>query len=68
MTSFRGHARGAWAIAAIAGATSVGNMVIVNFLIHSDFKWQLLALGLLWAFALGVHRIEGAPERRSSHP
>ena len=59
VTAFRTRARGAAAIAAIAGASSVGSMVVVNFLIASDFKWHLLVLALLWTLALALHRLEG---------
>ncbi len=59
VTAFRARARGATAIVAIAGVTSVGNMVVVNFLIASDFKWHLLLLALLWTLALAFHRLEG---------
>jgi len=36
---------------AVCGLTSVGEMVLVNFVIDSDFRWPLLALALLWATA-----------------
>jgi hypothetical protein len=50
--SFRARARGAFAVAGLAGVTSVDWMTFVNFLIDSDFKWLLLVLAALWASAL----------------
>lgn len=51
-TSFRKRARGAAAMMALAGFTSLGWMTIVNFMLDSDFKWLLLAFALLWGLAL----------------
>lgn len=59
VTSFRTRARGATAIAAIAGAASVGGMAVVNFVIDSDYKWPLAILALLWALAFAFYRLEG---------
>ncbi len=53
-TAFRSRARGAWIVAAIAGATSLGAMTIVNFLLASDFRWPLLILATLWIIALAL--------------
>ena len=63
LTSFRTRARGAATIVALIGAASVGGMAIVNFLIDSDFKWQLLLLALIWALALTFYRLEGTGNR-----
>ena len=65
VTSFRTRARGAATIVALTGATSVGGMAIVNFLIDSDFKWQLLLLALVWVLALTFYRLEGTGNRRA---
>lgn len=60
VTGFRSRSRGAFPIAAVAGASSVGSMAIINFLIRSDFKWELLVLALLWGLALAFHLMEGS--------
>lgn len=59
-TSFRTRARGAAAIAAVTGATSIGWMVAVNFMIASDFRWLLLAFTVPWVIALALYWREGA--------
>ncbi len=51
-TSFRKRARGAAAMMALAGFTSLGWVTIVNFMLDSDFKWLLLAFALRWGLAL----------------
>ncbi|GAB4577462.1 MAG: hypothetical protein Fur0022_01930 [Anaerolineales bacterium] len=58
LTSFRARAKGAAVIVAITGSASIGWMVVVNFLIDSDFKWLLLAFALPWMMALGLYRFE----------
>jgi hypothetical protein len=68
ITGFRMRARGAAAVAAVAGAASIGGMAIVDFLISSDFKWQLLLLALLWALAFAFYRLEGAAVRAQRTP
>jgi hypothetical protein len=52
MTSFRARARGAPLVVTLAGVTSVGVMIIVNFALVSDFRWWLLGFAGLWALAL----------------
>lgn len=47
-----------WAIA-VAGGATVGLMSAMNFLLHSDFRWVLLAPALLW-FAGVVAYARGA--------
>jgi hypothetical protein len=47
-TSFRTYQWTAGIGAFIAGAVSIGWMVVINFAIDSDFKWVLLAISLLW--------------------
>ena len=42
----------ALAILGLAGIASVGWMTVVNFLIHSHFRWALLALTSLWTAGL----------------
>jgi hypothetical protein len=36
---------------ALAGATSIGLMAVVNFAIRSDSRWALLAASGLWVAA-----------------
>lgn len=57
-TSFRTHQWTAAIGALVAGATSIGWMVVVNFAVDSDFKWVLLAIALLWACSLGLFWFE----------
>ena len=53
-TSFRERRSGAAVGALIGGATSIGWMMAVNFMIGSEFKWVLFGMALLWACGLGV--------------
>jgi hypothetical protein len=62
-TSFRTYQWTAGIGAFIAGAVSIGWMVVINFAIDSDFKWVLLAIALLWISSLFMfwfeqHRIQ----------
>jgi hypothetical protein len=54
-TSFRNRATGAAWVAALSGATSIGLMAAVNFVIDSDFKWLLLAFTTPWLVALYLY-------------
>lgn len=58
VTSFRQHHWGAAAGVFLAGAASIGWMVIVNFIIDSDYKLLLLAIFALWVFSLGLFWFE----------
>ena len=51
-TSFRDRAPGAAWVATLSGLTSIGLMVVVNFLIGSDFRWLLLSFTAPWFLAL----------------
>lgn len=51
-TSFRTRVRGVAWVVALSGLTSIGLMVIVNFIINSDFKWLLLLFTLPWVLSL----------------
>ena len=53
-TAFRERRRGVLSVVGLAGLSSIGLMVIINFLIDSDFKWPLLAIAALWLSALGL--------------
>ncbi|RWD72129.1 hypothetical protein [Mesorhizobium sp.] len=58
VTSFRRHER--WALLGVlaAGVASIGWMVVVNFVIGSDFRWALLAVAILWAASMGMFLVE----------
>jgi hypothetical protein len=51
-TSLRAHAPGALAVACLFGAMSIGLMVVINFVIESDFRWVLLLLASPWVAAV----------------
>lgn len=55
--------RGALLVLAPTGGTGVELMGAVNFALHSDFLWLLLAPPLLWL--LGVVALAAAPRGRS---
>ncbi|MES2331089.1 MAG: hypothetical protein V4539_15910 [Bacteroidota bacterium] len=57
LTSFRKRLPGAFNIVVLAGISSIGSMVVVNFIIDSDFKWLLLIFTLPWVFALILYRL-----------
>lgn len=57
VTSFRQRLPGSYIIVVIAGISSIGLMVLVNFLIDSNLKWVLLAFLLPWVFALILNRL-----------
>lgn len=46
---------------AVAGASGVGLMSAVNFALHSDFRWLLLAPALLWLAAVAALVGRGRP-------
>ncbi|MEO7482450.1 MAG: hypothetical protein ABIT81_01735 [Ferruginibacter sp.] len=56
-TSFRTRTQGAFAIVSIAGLSSIGSMAIVNFILHSDFKWVLLAFTIPWIVSLILYQV-----------
>jgi hypothetical protein len=51
--------RGAAWVIAIAGASTVALMSLVNFELHSDFRWVLLLPALVWGAALVSYVFEG---------
>ena len=51
-TSFWTGATGVKAIICASGLSSIGWMVITNFIIQSDFKWLLAVFSLPWIIAL----------------
>ncbi len=59
-TGFRERERSAFLAVNVAGISSIGLMVVVNFLIDSDFKWLLLSFALPWVCALVLYRFEPA--------
>ena len=56
-TTFRVRGSGSFSIVVIAGITSIGLMVVVNFLIGSDFRWALSAFAFLWVISLILYRL-----------
>lgn len=52
MTTLRDHRVLAGVGAGIAGGLSIGWMTAVNFMIHSDFKWVLFGVALVWAASI----------------
>lgn len=57
-TTFRRKTDESFWIVAVAGITSIGFMVVVNFIIHSDFRWVLFAFSLPWAASLALYKSE----------
>ena len=53
-TAFRERRRGIFSLVGFAGMSSLGLMVIINFLLDSDFKWLLFVFSVLWLSALGL--------------
>jgi hypothetical protein len=51
-TAFRSGRKMPMLLIVVAGLTSVGIMVAVNFAIGSEFKYLLASLGALWAIAV----------------
>ena len=58
LTSFRARIRGAVVVVAISGLTSIGLMVIVNFLIHSDSRRLLFSFVLPWSAAIALNAVK----------
>jgi hypothetical protein len=54
-TAFRDRRSAAAIGAALAGGLSIGWMAAVNFMIHSDFKWVLLGMALVWVASLAAY-------------
>lgn len=67
VTAFRTGVRQPLPVIALAGLTSIGGMVVVNFLIDSAFKWPLAGVATLWAVAVALSWVEGR-QRRYSRP
>ena len=58
LTGFRSKQHGAALVALVVGLSSIGLMVVVNFLIGSDFKWVLFLCFVPWIIALLLYKIE----------
>ena len=58
ISSFRFRRPGAYPVVALAGLSSIGMMMTVNFLLDSDFRWLLALLTVPWVAALLLYRIE----------
>ena len=52
--------RGSALTLAVVGFATVGLMSMVNFMLHSDFRWLLIVPPVLWAVALGGYVYEGS--------
>ncbi|MBE4720100.1 hypothetical protein [Pseudarthrobacter sp. AB1] len=52
MSGVREGSTAALVVAGVAGAASVGVMVVVNIVLRSHFRWPLVALGALWTTAV----------------
>lgn len=65
-TSFREYHPVAAIGAMLGGVASIGWMAVVNFIIDSDFKWQLFAVALVWACSLALFGWE-LQQGRSAH-
>jgi len=60
LTSFRDHRTMAAVGAGVAGGLSIVLMAAVNFMIHSDFKWVLLGMALVWVASITMFVRESA--------
>lgn len=58
ITAFRERHPVAVASALVGGASSIGLMSVVNFMIGSDFRWPLFAGALVWAVSLIAYGLE----------
>jgi hypothetical protein len=68
-TAFREHRPIAAIGALLGGASSIGWMAVVNFMLRSDFRWQLLAVAVVWVSSLGLFGWEWWQGRRTHrHP
>ena len=57
-SAFKKRVNGVFVIVTIAGISSIGLMTVVNFLIHSDFKWVLLLFTMPWAISLILYHLK----------
>jgi hypothetical protein len=64
-TAFRQRISGIWLLVLLTGLSSIGWMVIVNFIIGSDFKWLLFSFTLPWGAALIAYAFEGSSNKES---
>lgn len=58
VTSFRARTPGAALTVALAGAASIGLMVVVNFMLASDFRWILFSFTFFWIASLTFYFFE----------
>jgi hypothetical protein len=66
LTTFRADPRRPVALMALAGLSSIGGMVTVNFLIDSTFKWPLAGIAALWGVAVALSWVEDRGRERQS--
>ncbi|RUW60664.1 hypothetical protein [Mesorhizobium sp. M7A.F.Ca.US.008.03.1.1] len=60
LTAFRARDPVAVAGAVVGGASSIGLMSVVNFVIGSDFRWPLFACAMVWAVSLIAYGLESS--------
>lgn len=60
--------RSAVALLVGAGGCSVALMSVVNFSIHSDFRWVLVVPALTWAVGVGALWMEGLVASKEGRP
>lgn len=68
LTSFRDHHSVAAIGAGVAGGLSIGLMAAVNFMIHSDFKWVLLGIALVWGVSIVMSVREAVVSPKAAEP
>lgn len=68
LTSFRDHRAVAAVGAGVAGGLSIGLMAAVNFMIHSDFKWVLLGVSLVWGVSIVMFVREAVISPKAAEP
>lgn len=68
LTSFRDHRAVAAVGAGVAGGLSIGLMAAVNFMIHSDFKWVLLGIALVWGVSIVMFVREAVVSPKAAEP
>jgi len=68
LTSFHHHRAAAAIGAGVAGGLSIGLMTAVNFMIHSDFKWVLLGMALVWGVSIVMFVREAVASPKAAEP
>ena len=68
LTSFPDHRAVAAVGAGVAGGLSIGLMAGVSFMIHSDFKWVLLGIALVWGVSIVMSVREAVVSPKAAEP